>query len=40
MPWPKWRSELEKEVDNEEFITNAVINVKVKAEIDDIGEMT
>lgn len=36
----KWRSELEKEVDNEEFITNAVINVKVKAEIDDIGEMT
>ncbi|NLB88324.1 MAG: Ger(x)C family spore germination protein [Syntrophomonadaceae bacterium] len=36
----KWRSQLEKEIDNEDFITNAVINVKVKAKLDDIGERT
>lgn len=36
----KWRSKLEKDIDNEEFITNAIISVEVKAEIDDIGERT
>ncbi len=36
----KWRKELEKTVNNEEFITNAEFEVKVKVDLNNIGERT